>query len=170
MNRDSQTAQTLNEEGLRAVDEGNLTRAEEKFRAALTHDLYSPAAHNNLGLVLLETGKYYEAAWEFDYAAQLLPRATAPRQNLALLYENLGRLDRAIEGYEGVLEIDPDNLTAMRHLARAYVKADRKDDKPKRLLEKLLGIPADRQWDAWIRGQLVRLDRAELDEPSNARP
>jgi Flp pilus assembly protein TadD len=139
----------------------DLQGAEEKFREALEHDLYYAPAHNNLGLVLLQTERYYESAWEFDYAAKLAPESPEPRQNLGLLYENLGHVDQAAETYEAALEIDPDNVVAMRHLARAYVKNDRKDDLLKRLLEKLLMIPSDHQWDVWIRGQLVRLGRGD---------
>jgi len=50
----------------------------------------------------------------------------------------------------------------MVNLARAYVKADRKDDKLKRLLERLLLVPpGNPQWDVWARGQLIRLSRPE---------
>lgn len=162
-NRDSLTAQELNEDGLRLIEQGDLEGAERKFRKSLEHDLYYAPAHNNLGLVLLQTERCYEAAWEFNYAAKLVPRGSEPRENLGLLYENLGRLDRAVAEYEAALEIDPDSLVTMRHLARTLVKAGRKDDRLKSLLEKLLLIPSDGRWDVWVRGQLVRLDRAESE-------
>jgi tetratricopeptide (TPR) repeat protein len=165
--QDSLTAQRLNTEGLRSIEGEDLEAAERKFREALEHDLYYAPAHNNLGLVLTQTQRYYEAAWEFDYAAKLAPRAVEPRQNLALLYENLGRLDEAISGYEGALEIDSKNAVAMRHLARAYVKAGRKDHQLGGLLDKLAHIPGDQQWDRWIRGQIIRMGR---DSEPSSRP
>jgi len=159
--RDSQRAQSLNDQGLLLVEKDNLEKAEQAFREALEQDLYYAPAHNNLGLVLLQTQRYYEAAWEFDYAAKLSPHAIEPRQNLGLLYENLGQLDRAATEYEAALEIDPNHVVAMRHLARAYVKAGRQDSGLRDLLERLLHIPSDREWDLWIRGQLIRLGRSD---------
>ena len=161
LDRDSLTAQRLNRKGLVAIEQSDLKRAEERFREALEHDLYYAPAHNNLGLVLLRTEQYYEAAWEFDYAAKLAPGAAEPRQNLGLLYEHLGHVDRAIKEYEAARELEPENAVTMRHLARAYVKTDRNGDTLKELLEKLLHIPSDKQWDTWARGQLIRLGRAE---------
>lgn len=162
--RDSERAQRLNDQGLLHVEKDHLEKAERAFREALEQDLYYAPAHNNLGLVLLQTQRYYEAAWEFDYAAKLNPRAIEPRQNLGLLYENLGQLDRAVTEYEAALEIDPNHVVAMRHLARVYIKAGRQDNGLKDLLERLLHIPSDREWDVWIRGQLIRFGRAANEE------
>ena len=159
--RSSLTAERLNRQGLKAVEEGDLDDAERLFRQALEEDLYYAPAHNNLGLVLVQTTRHYEAAWEFDYATKLVPRALEPRGNLGLLYENVGQLDRAMVEYEAALEIEPENLVAMRHLARVMIKADRHDDRLKTILEKLLHVPGDTQWDAWVRGQVIRVGRPD---------
>jgi tetratricopeptide (TPR) repeat protein len=45
-------------------------------------------------------------------AAQLLNPDTAPKIADAVLYQSVGRLDRAKEIVEGVLRSEPDNLTA----------------------------------------------------------
>ncbi len=160
-NRDSLEAQTANDEGLSALKEDDLELARSKFAEALEYDLSYAPAHNNLGLALMRKCQYYEAAWEFQYAAKLMPHAREPRANLALLYETIGRLDRAAGEYEAVLEMNPDDLTAMQHLARTYVKANKKTDRTAELLHKLFKLPLDKQWDAWVRGQLVRLGRYE---------
>lgn len=162
--RDSLSAQRLNDEGLEFVEDGKIGKAEEKFREALVQDLYHAPAHNNLGLVLLRTNRHYEAAWEFEYAAKLAAHAVEPRQNLGLLFEELGRIEMAIDEYESALTIDPSDATAMRHLARAYVKSGQKKKRLKELLEKLLLIPNDHQWDAWIRGQLIRVGRVDGED------
>jgi tetratricopeptide (TPR) repeat protein len=101
-------------------------------------------------------------------AAKLAPSSPEPRVNLGVLYEQIGRLDPAISEYEQVLTIDPDNTVAMRQLARAYVKAGKKDDRLRDLLEKLLLTPGEPAWDVWIRGQLIRLNRH--DAPAAAFP
>lgn len=143
----------------------------ERFRDALASDIYYSPAHNNLGLALSRKHEYYESAWEFQYAAKLSPHATEPRNNLGLLYESLGRSEKAVEQYKGALEIDPDNLTAMRYLARTYVRAKREDDDLIQTLQKLYNIPGDAQWDYWIRTQLIRLGRYENGDaqPANSR-
>ena len=159
--RNSLVAEQLNWRGLIAIREGDLDEAERLFRRALAEDLYYAPAHNNLGLVLVQTKRHYEAAWEFDYAGKLVPRALEPRGNLGLLYENVGQLDRARLEYEAALEIEPENLVTMRHLARVMIKTDRHDDRLRTLLEKLLRVPGDTQWDAWVRGQVIRVGRPD---------
>ncbi len=158
---DPRQAQTLNEEGLALLTDGEVEQAEEKFRLAVELDLYNSSAHNNLGLALLRSKEHYEAAWELQTAMKLAPNAPEPRANLALLYEEIGRTDKAVTEYERVLEIDPSNTIAMHHLARAYVKINQRDDKLKDILEKILSIPEDGAWDQWARGQLIRLGRNE---------
>lgn len=157
--RNSMDAQRRNAEGLEHVSREDWMEAEQSFRKALSADVYYAPAHNNLGLVLLETERYYEAAWEFDYAAKLAPRSPEPRQNLALLFEELGRTDQAIEEYEGCLKIDANNVSAMRQLARVYVKTGRRPDRLQELLEALLLVPDGGPWDVWARGQMIRLGR-----------
>lgn len=166
--RDTTVARRLNDQGLSAVEKNDLQTAEERFRQSLEHDLYYTPAHNNLGLVLLQTERYYEAAWEFEYAQRLAPSAVEPRDNLGLLYEQIGRLDRAIDEYEHARKLDPKQLAPMQHLARAYVKVGRDDEKTRNLLYELLAIPQDRQWDEWVRGQVIRLGRPQ--EPDDAPP
>jgi len=169
--QDSIAAQRLNDQGLAFVRKGDVKDAERKFREALEKDLYYAPAHNNLGLTLLESQRHYEAAWEFDYAAKLMPHAPEPRQNLGLVYESLGHLDEAITEYENALRIDPQNAVAMRHLARTCVKADQKGEKLKSVLEKLLLVSSDQQWDVWVRGQLIRLGRADTEtQPLHSPP
>jgi len=155
----TEAAQRLNEQGLTLVEESEYEEAEQKFREALGHDIYCAAAHNNLGLVLLQTNRHYEAAWEFEYAAKLVPHAAEPRENLGLLYEAIGRLDKAVEQYESAVDVDPNSVRATRYLARVLVKSDRRDDRLRAALEKILIMKPDGQWDDWARGQLVRLGR-----------
>jgi Flp pilus assembly protein TadD len=159
--RDTNIAELRNADGLRQIENGQLEKAEASFREAIEHDLYYSSAHNNLGLVYLKTGRHYDAAWEFNYAARLAPRSPEPRANLGLLFEKLGRVDEAIGTYQEALNIDPADMTTMRHLARAYVKTNRKDKSLKEILEKLLLMPNDKQWDEWLRGQLIRVGRIE---------
>jgi tetratricopeptide (TPR) repeat protein len=104
-----------NEEGLKHVKNGQFEQAEGCFRKAITADLFYAPAHNNLGLVLLEQKKYYEAACEFEYAAKLAPRSAEPRANLGLLFEAVGRWQEAEGQYEQALAVEPQNFAVMGH-------------------------------------------------------
>lgn len=163
-NRDSVTAQKLNDEGLAQTAKGDWDEAARLFRCALDKDLYYSPAHNNLGLALMNAGQYYEAAWEFEAAAKLAPTAVEPRVNLGRLYEATGRMDAAIGQYESAAQLAPQDGATMRHLARAYIKSGKKDDRLKDALEKILLTQGEPQWDAWARGQLIRLGRDGMEE------
>jgi len=156
--RDTYAAQHHNDKGLEAIQKQDYTAAEAAFRAALEADVFYPAAHNNLGLALLEQGRIYESAWEFQYAAKLMPKSAQPRHNLGTLMERVGHLDEAEKFYSEALSIEPENVEIMGHLARVYLKADRRDETVRELLRKL-ALRADRgTWDRWARQWLIRLE------------
>ncbi len=157
--RHTNTAKQLNDAGLKLLEDEQFDQAEQKFREAIDQDLYYASPHNNLGLILMQKKEYYKAAWEFRTAAKLAPNTSEPRANLGLLYENIGRLDAAINTYEDALEIDSSNYAAMKHLARAYVKSKKHNDKLNDLLPQFKDLPIDKQWDYWVRGQIVRFGR-----------
>ena len=154
--RDTHTAQRRNAEGLQQIEKGDYKKAEESFRAALDADLFYASAHNNLGLVLLKKSPY-EAAWEFQFSAKLLPNAAEPRNNLGLVFEHVGNLDGAIAEYKKALKIDPNNVQVMGHLARAYVKSGEKSDDLRKLLKRLAFQNPGGTWDQWARRQLLTL-------------
>jgi len=156
--RDTQAAQRCNQRGLQAITDQDYAKAERLFRQALAADVFYPAAHNNLGLAMLQQGRIYESAWEFQYAAKLMPKSAEPRHNLGTLLERVGRLDEAEECYREALELEPDNEEIMGHLARVYIKAERRDQTVRKLLTKL-ATRADRgEWDRWAREWLIRIE------------
>lgn len=86
----SERARAFNGRGLALVEAGDFDGAEEAFRSAVAAEMGYAAAHNNLGLVLLEHGKLYEAALEFKYANRIDPSAVEPVTNLARLFGSIG--------------------------------------------------------------------------------
>lgn len=158
--RNSLRAQELNEQGLSCVRAGDYAKAEEYFRKALEADLFYAPAHNNLGLTLLQAQppKPYESAWEFQYAAKLTPHSAEPRNNLGLVFEHVGRLEDAEKWYAEALEIEPQNIEVMGHLARVYVKANKKSAKLKDLLAEL-AYRGEGGWDQWATEQLLKAER-----------
>lgn len=156
--RDTAAAQRATNQGLRAIQGGDDEAAERAFREALGHDLAHAAAHNNLGLVLLRKQRWYEASWEFAYAAKLQPQAAEPKGNLGLVFEAVGRFEQAADEYEAALRLDPDNIQVMGHLARTLVKTGEpaRQTRLRELLEQL-ALRADQNWSDWARRELIRL-------------
>jgi len=158
--RDTQRAIALNNEALPYMDKGDLSsmnRAEELLRQALSADLYFGPAHNNLGVIYLQEGKYYEAAGEFEWARRLLPGHPDPRVNLAMTLESAGRSDEAIATYRTALEVYPEYVAAMQGLARLQLKSGKTDEKTACLLKEVAMKGETPQWRDWARGELTRV-------------
>ena len=71
--RDARTAEQHHARAARLIAEGEWDQAEAALKAALAADVMYGPAHNNLGKVYFHQGKLYLAAWEFQYAAKLMP-------------------------------------------------------------------------------------------------
>jgi Flp pilus assembly protein TadD len=155
--RDTETARKLSAEALDLIAAGELDRAEEKLKAALEADLFFGPAHNNLGTVYYRQEQYYRAAWEYQYAAKLMPHQAEPRNNLGMVYEAVGRLDEAAGSYAEALELEPEAVEITANLARVYVRQNRKDAETRKLLEDVV-LKDDRpQWVSWARERLATM-------------
>jgi Tfp pilus assembly protein PilF len=130
--------------------------AESLLRQALAADLYHGPAHNNLGTLLLQQGKLYEAAGEFEWAKKLLPGHPDPRLNLALTLEKAGRTDDAIANYKTALEVYPDHIQSMEALARLQVKSGRPDAETPHLLSEIAMRGETEQWREWARLEMTK--------------
>src|SRR5262245_32785979 len=71
--RDSERARELNAQALEQMQRDKLDEAERTLKKALSADVTFGPAHNNLGKVYFDQNKLYLAAWEFQYAAKLMP-------------------------------------------------------------------------------------------------
>ena len=163
-NRDTETARRENGRALALVEQGKLDEAEKVLKAALVADLFFGPAHNNLGVVYHRKEQYYLAAWEFQYAAKLMPHSPEPRNNLGLVYESVGRLAEAEPWFDQALALQPDNPALLGNLTRLRVRAGQMDEKTRRLLADLALKATDPQWAKWAR------DRLALMGPSQAGP
>ncbi|HOF17631.1 MAG TPA: tetratricopeptide repeat protein [Phycisphaerae bacterium] len=153
--RDTAAAQKLNAEAVKLIQDHHIDDAEKRLKAALAADLFFGPAHNNLGLVYFHQKKHYLAAWEFQYAAKLMPGKAEPRNNLGLVFEAVGKLDEAMESYEKALALEPESVDVAANLARAYVRKGRKDDKTRKLLGDVVMKDNRPDWIAWAREQLA---------------
>lgn len=168
-NRDTKTARLENAKALKDIDKGELDPAEKALKAALTADPFFGPAHNNLGIVYMRQKKHYQAAWEFQYAAKLMPYSPEPRSNLGMVYEAVGRLDAAEKYYGEALNLQPDNPELIGNLARTLVRENRKDERTAKLLQDLVMRDTRLEWVAWAKEHLALL-RTLQAAPTEIKP
>jgi len=94
---------------------------ETLFRASMERNPGSGLLHNNLGVMLMATGREREALAEFAAAVRLSPNDADYRVNLGLaLAQAPGRIGDAIAEYQASLRIAPHLPAAHLNLGLAY--------------------------------------------------
>lgn len=156
--RDRPGAISANAKGVDALNEGKLERAESLLTEAIRLDITFAPAHNNLGALYLMTDRFYLAAWEFEYAAKLVPGDPRPRNNLGLVMETIGRLDSAIEHYDQAVKFEPDNAEYVGNLARTLSKSDERPEEFHKLLRHLILTDTRGDWRTWAERELIRVE------------
>jgi tetratricopeptide (TPR) repeat protein len=87
---------------------GNYQDYETLFRATLARNPGSSFLHNNLGVILMSSGREREASAEFETAVRLTPDSADYHVNLGLALSHLpGRMADAVAEYETALRLDP---------------------------------------------------------------
>jgi Tfp pilus assembly protein PilF len=153
--RDSDAAERHNAAAVRRMEQGDYKAAEADLKSALGADVMYGPAHNNLGKVYYHQGKLYLAAWEFQYAAKLMPNVPEPRNNLGLVFESAGKIDEAVASYGEAMNLAPDNVQFIGNLARARVRRGDADDSVRDLLRQLVLRETRPQWADWARERLA---------------
>lgn len=121
-------------------------RAAEYYRQALRHNPQSPQALSSLGLALIELQRFEEALQCYQQAARFSPEDPVPFEKIGQLGERLGYLDlaargalragelylkgkeaqKAIENWERVIRLEPQNLQAYSRLSIVYERLGEK--------------------------------------------
>lgn len=159
--KDPDAAQRLNSEALAYLQRREFEKAEELLKKALARDVTCGPAHNNLGKVYYHQSKLYLAAWEFQYAIQLMPHQPEPRNNLGLVFEAVGKLDDAVRMYDEALSLQPDDPQLVGNLARARVRRGDHDERTRQLLADLIMKDSRPSWVTWAREKLAALSTPE---------
>lgn len=154
LGRDTERAKSLAAEATLAINEGRLDDAEQLLRDALTADVMYGPAHNNLGQLYYQQQRYYEAAWEFQYAIRLMPHQPIPRNNLGLVFEANGQLDQAAEQYSLAVAKEPDNPELLGNLARARIRRGDTGPEVRDLLRQIVMKDTRPAWRDWAEQQL----------------
>ena len=154
-NQNATKAKKLNAEGIACLEKGKIAEAEELFRQSLAEDIDYGPAHNNLGQVYLGRNDLYQAAWEFEFASNLMPERPECLVNLGLVYERANRLQDAVVYYESALEVQPNHVAAIANLARVYMKMESDSSRTRELLRQLVMMDQRPRWNRWARDMLA---------------
>jgi tetratricopeptide (TPR) repeat protein len=173
---DEETAAELEARGAKQLKKGNLDKAQELLQRALEASVSYGPAHNTLGSVFYQKHQLYLAAWEFQYAAKLMPQRYEPYNNLGLTFEKANRLEEAIAWYSRAWEVAPQSAEVIGNLARAKIKNGERDDTVTMLLSELLMVDDRPGWLEWAEYHLIRIRNQGvpfsemLSEPPTAEP
>ncbi len=146
---DSQEAfqQAMNQ-GHSAAWDQQWQRAAEFYRLALESISDHPAALTSLGLALYEQAQYSQALDCYRRAARVSPNDPVPVERMARIYEHQGQMaeavqaglqaaelqlkaqdvQKAVDNWLGVLNLQPENLLARTRLGLVYDRTGRKAD------------------------------------------
>lgn len=163
--RDSKTAKVKHAEALAIIEKGKpekLFKAENLLNDALVADVRYGPAHNTLGMVYYMQNKLYLAAWEFEYAAKLMPTHPTPLNNLGLVYERAGKYEDAISYYTMALSHDEGNPEILGNLVRAKLDTGEKGQDIKEMIADLALYHPNPAWQAWARDEvaLAKFDKS----------
>jgi tetratricopeptide (TPR) repeat protein len=137
--------QAMNQ-GHSAAWDQNWERAAAFYRQAISADPNSSQALASLGLALIELQEFEEALACYQKAARVAPEDPIPLEKVAQLSERLGKLEiasqaalraaelylknrdanKAIENWERVTRLDPENLPAHSRLAMVFERLGEK--------------------------------------------
>jgi Tfp pilus assembly protein PilF len=104
--------------GIILTDRGDVTRAEEEFRAAIALPHHLAPAHANLGGLLGDKKKLDEAEDEYRTALRLDPRDAMTHVNFGQLLDSEKKTAEAVAQFRKALELDPGNWTAHCNLGK----------------------------------------------------
>ncbi len=127
-------------QGHSAAWEQNWHKAEALYRQALEEFPEDPKALTSLGLALYEQGEYEQALTYYQQAARISRDDPIPMEKVAELLEKLGNevnaaktylraaelylrsrdVNKALENWDRVIQIDPENINAHTRLAGVY--------------------------------------------------
>jgi len=96
--------------GLLYENEGNLARAIEEYKQALTYDPSSPSIHLRLGIDYIWKGEYNKAIEELELTLKSKPEDTYVRFLLALLYTSQKASKQAIKQYKQIIQLEPEGF------------------------------------------------------------
>jgi predicted Zn-dependent protease len=105
---------------------GNADGALESYRSALAIDPEDIWSMNNMGLVLIQQGRFEEALRPLARATQLAESVAVFQNNLGIALERTGHYTAAAEAYKATLAAD----SAYSKAAASLARVDGREDEP----------------------------------------
>jgi Flp pilus assembly protein TadD len=99
--------------------------ARAEYGRAIALDPKMPEAYLNLGILLLDKQEYAAAVAPLSKAVELLPAQSRPRSLLAVAQERSGDGEGAARSFEGVLHLDPNDVTANDYLGELDLRRNK---------------------------------------------
>ncbi|MFO0872223.1 MAG: tetratricopeptide repeat protein, partial [Pirellulales bacterium] len=157
------SAELLNDLGYLCYLEQDLPRAESQLRAALSTDPRYKNAHNNLGLVLAEMGRFDEALAEF----KLVGSEAEAYSNLAYIQTKMGQLVDAERNYHKALSLDNSLRPAAEALLQlADLKSRATGTPPPGMMARQPTLPTVRQAAVGATPEAALIESVELGRPA----
>jgi tetratricopeptide (TPR) repeat protein len=156
-------AKILYNRGTLLAERGDLQKAEEEFRAALTADPTFFDAGYNLGVVLLMSGEAARAVAALERTVSLRPKDPTALFALGRAYFEEERTEQAIVAFDRALDVDPGNEDAHYARAVALLKVGRREEGIISLDAYVRRYP-DGVWVDQARARLEELAREVADE------
>ena len=107
---------------------GMYTDSETLYRTTIKKNPGCWMAHNNLGLLLANSGRQDEAIAHYRNAIEINPLYIETHNNLGVILEKTGQIDEAIAHYVKALEINSNYVVARYNLGRSLIRAGRTDE------------------------------------------
>lgn len=164
---DTATAQQKHREALVFLKDlhhgSDYAKVEQLLNEALVADVTYGPAHNSLGTLYFLQKKLYLAAWEFEYAAKLMPDLAQPFNNLGLIYERVGKYDEAISYYSMALSREPNDPELIGNLVRARMLTGERSSDLKHMVSDLALNHPQPKWQRWARDavELTKFDEGK---------
>ncbi len=111
---------TIFHQGVQAMQNGQLTVAEEDFRTVIALDPRSGAAHVNLGVAYMREKRWDDALAELRKAQPLSPHEAGIPLNIGLAHYKKNDFVAAIEPFSASLQLAPQSLQARYLLGLCY--------------------------------------------------
>src|SRR5215813_6358288 len=96
--------------------------ARSEYERTIALDPKMPEAYLNLGMLLMDRQEYAAAVAPLRKAVDLLPAQSRPRYLLGVAQDRSGDQAGAVESFEAVSNLDPNDLTAINYLAQAALR------------------------------------------------
>jgi Flp pilus assembly protein TadD len=113
-----------------------------------------------MGVVQMRLSHPVEAAAAFERAADLMPRAPAPRDNLGLIFESAGRFDDAVRCYDAAAALAPGDPEFSGNAARARVRRGDQTDELRQMLTRIAASDPRPEWSSWAQQTLAHWPRS----------